>query len=197
MACGRWGHIFATSANVRPCKKKVVMSPAFAIRGGEYDTKMRNIRQMVQAAFVREIFFDGSEQPRDRNTRNRTDIPLRPKTTGNQTTQGFGFQVDTHLAGGSTGLRWQSLNYLAGAQKVQKIIDVENNCFWARKAGERNKSERWVRVQPSSFNSHLQRWRCVLRLVVLIDHKQRSQMLARGPTAASLDACAWTNSNVP
>ena len=42
--------------------------------------------QMVQAAFVREIISVRSYQPRDRNTRNRTDLPLRPKITGNQTT---------------------------------------------------------------------------------------------------------------
>ena len=40
MACGRWGHVFATSANPRSCKTNVHMSPSFTVRGGEYDTKM-------------------------------------------------------------------------------------------------------------------------------------------------------------
>ena len=44
MACGRWGHVFATSANPRSRKKEVVMSPSFTVRGGEYDTNMCNIR---------------------------------------------------------------------------------------------------------------------------------------------------------
>ena len=44
MACGRWGHVFATSANARSCTKNMALSPSFTVRGGEYDTKMCNIR---------------------------------------------------------------------------------------------------------------------------------------------------------
>ena len=51
MACGWWGHVFATSANPRSGKKKVVISPSFTVRGGEYDTKCVTIEWMVQAAF--------------------------------------------------------------------------------------------------------------------------------------------------
>ena len=40
----------------------------------------------MQAAFVRERSSVGSYQPRDRNTRNRTDLPLRLRATGNETT---------------------------------------------------------------------------------------------------------------
>ena len=36
----------------------------------------------MQAAFVREIISAGSYQPRDRNTRNRTNLPLRPEASG-------------------------------------------------------------------------------------------------------------------
>ena len=38
---------------------------------------------MVQAAFVRVIISFGWYQPRERNTRNRTDLPFRLKATGN------------------------------------------------------------------------------------------------------------------
>ena len=45
---------------------------------------------MVQTAFVRGRISVGSYQPRDRNTKtnttDRTDLPLRPKATGNETT---------------------------------------------------------------------------------------------------------------
>ena len=64
------------------------MSPYFTVRGGEYDPKMRNIR--IDGASG---IYEGDNfrrlvpwyQPRDRNTRNRTDLPMRPKATGNQT----------------------------------------------------------------------------------------------------------------
>ena len=32
MACGRWGHIFATIANPRSCIKKVTVSPSLTVR---------------------------------------------------------------------------------------------------------------------------------------------------------------------
>ena len=90
MACGRRGHVFATSANPRSCVKKVAVSPSFIVRMGEnVKPKMFDIRieSMVQAAFVRGRISVGSYQPRDRNTRtntiNRADLPLRPKATGN------------------------------------------------------------------------------------------------------------------
>ena len=84
MACGRWGHVFATSANPRSCIKRVAVSPSFTVRMGE---NVKRIKSMVQAALVRGRISVGSYQPRDRNTRtntiNRTDLPLRPKATRN------------------------------------------------------------------------------------------------------------------
>ena len=50
----------------------------------------------------------------------------------------------------------------------------------------RNKSERCVRAQPSSMNSHLPQ-----RVVILIGQQQRSLMIVRGPTTTFLHACAW------
>ena len=44
MACGRWGHLFALSANPRSCEKKLTKSLSFIGRGKEYDTKMCNNR---------------------------------------------------------------------------------------------------------------------------------------------------------
>ena len=44
IACGRLGHVFDTSANPRPCKKKAAMSPFVTVRGGAYDTKVYKIR---------------------------------------------------------------------------------------------------------------------------------------------------------
>ena len=45
--------------------------------------KRATFEQMVQAAFARERISVGSYQSRDRITRNRTDLPLRPIATGN------------------------------------------------------------------------------------------------------------------
>ena len=44
MACGRWGRVFATSANPSPCKKSGHATLSFTVWGGEYCTKMCNIR---------------------------------------------------------------------------------------------------------------------------------------------------------
>ena len=42
-ACGRWGHVFATSASPinMPCttKKLAIMPPSSTVHGGQYDTK--------------------------------------------------------------------------------------------------------------------------------------------------------------
>ena len=69
MACGRWGHVFVTSANPRSCIKNVAVSPSFTVRMGENvkETEKFNTRieSMVQAAFVRGIISVGSYQPRD------------------------------------------------------------------------------------------------------------------------------------
>ena len=37
-ACGRWGHVSATSASPRPWTKKLARSPSSAVHGGQYDT---------------------------------------------------------------------------------------------------------------------------------------------------------------
>ena len=59
------------------------MSPSlqFTAHGGEYDAKMCRLCKLV-----REGISASSYQPRHRNTRNRTDLALRPKATGNNTT---------------------------------------------------------------------------------------------------------------
>ena len=76
MACGRWGHVVASSANPRFCIKTVAMSPSFTVRMGEnVKQKYFNIRieSMVQAAFVRGAISVGSYQPRDRKHENKYD----------------------------------------------------------------------------------------------------------------------------
>ena len=88
MACGRWGHVFVTSANPRSCIKNVAVSPSFTVRMGENvkETEKFNTRieSMVQAAFVRGRISVGSCQPRKRNTRtntiNRTDLAFKAKS---------------------------------------------------------------------------------------------------------------------
>ena len=37
-ACGRWGHVFPTSASPRPWTQKLAMSPSSTVHGGQYDT---------------------------------------------------------------------------------------------------------------------------------------------------------------
>ena len=64
----------------------MAVSPAFTVRGGEYDTKMYHIRIDSASGIVTDIIAVGSYQPRCRNTRNRTDLPLRPKASGNYAT---------------------------------------------------------------------------------------------------------------
>ena len=89
MACGRWRHVFATSANPRSRKKKWPCYPLLLFAWGKMLNQMFNIRieSMVQAAFVVGRISVGSYQPRDRNMRtqtiDRTDLPLRPNVTGN------------------------------------------------------------------------------------------------------------------
>ena len=61
--------------------------------------------------------------------------------------------------------------------------NLENSRMWARKAEEGETRECYVRAQLSSINSHQQRRRSVLRVVVFIDQQQRSLILARGSLA--------------
>ena len=84
MACVRWGHVFVTSANPRSCKKKWPCRPLQKLLlVGE-----NMIPKCVDCASG--ICEGGgsvsSYQPRHRNTRNKTDLALRPKATGNNTT---------------------------------------------------------------------------------------------------------------
>ena len=84
MACGRWRHVFVTSANPRSCKKKWPCRPLQKLLlVGE-----NMIPKCVDCAsgICEGGGSVGSYQPRHRNTRNRTDLALRPKATGNNTT---------------------------------------------------------------------------------------------------------------
>ena len=75
----------------------------------------------------------------------------------------FGYRVRTPLAGGSTGLRWQCLNYLAGVWKFQKGFSVESCRLWAiirtiwRRKREKRSEEKVsdVRVHGCSRSTHI------------------------------------------
>ena len=65
--------------------KNVAMLPSLKLtaRGGEYEPKMcRLCKRYLWGGGI----SASSYQPRHRNTRNRTDLALRPKATGNDTT---------------------------------------------------------------------------------------------------------------
>ena len=82
MACVVGGDTFSPLAPLLGPVFFLVRSFFFTVHGGEDDTKMCNIRiGWCKRHF--EIISVGSYKPRDRNTRNRTDLPLRPKATGN------------------------------------------------------------------------------------------------------------------
>ena len=53
----------------------------------------------------------------------------------------FGYRVGTPLAGGSTGLRWWWLNYLAGAWKLKKRFHVEIAACRQERQKKREKQE--------------------------------------------------------
>ena len=57
MACGRWGHVFATSANPRSCKIEVAMSPSSDLLfvGENMIPECLTIEYIVRAAYGREI----------------------------------------------------------------------------------------------------------------------------------------------
>ena len=58
------------------------MSPSFTVGGGEYDTKMCNNRIDGASGICEGDIFRRLVSTRDENSRNRTDLPLRPQTTG-------------------------------------------------------------------------------------------------------------------
>ena len=67
-ACGRWGHVFATSASPinMPCttKKLAIMPPSSTVHGGQYDTKYVTFGQLLHAAFMaNKIWVDNLEPP--------------------------------------------------------------------------------------------------------------------------------------
>ena len=53
----------------------------------------------------------------------------------------FGYRDGTPLAGGSTGLRWYWLNYLAGAWKLNKRFHVEITACGQERWKKREKQE--------------------------------------------------------